>query len=68
MQEEGLINEGRHHLLLLHNQVHDKRGIAESLHMYITMARLTMARLTLCQVGVVSSEISQLSKMHPPPL
>ena len=54
MEEEGLTNEGRHqHLLLLHKQAHDKRGIAESLQVYITSARLTV-----CGVGV----ISQLSK------
>ena len=35
MQEEGLTNEGRHHLLLLHKQAHDNRGIAESLHTII---------------------------------
>ena len=29
---ERLANEGRHHLLLLHKQVHDTRGIAESQH------------------------------------
>ena len=29
-----------HHLLLLHKQMHDKRGIAESLHMYTNRARL----------------------------
>ena len=28
-QEEGLTNEGRHHLLLLYKQAHDKRSIAE---------------------------------------
>ena len=30
----GLVNEGRHRL---HKQAHDKRGIAESLHGYITI-------------------------------
>ena len=35
VQEEGLENEGKHHLLLLHKQAHDKRGIAESLHVVI---------------------------------
>ena len=30
VQEEGLTNEGGHHLLLLHNQAHDKRDIEES--------------------------------------
>ena len=34
VQEEGLANEGRHRL---HKQAHDKRGIAESLHGYITI-------------------------------
>ena len=34
LQEKGPTNEGMHHLLLLHKQVHDKRGIAESLHAY----------------------------------
>ena len=34
VQEEGPTNEGRHHfhLLLLHEQAYDKRGIGESLH------------------------------------
>ena len=62
MQEEGLTNEGRDYLLLLHKQVHDKRGIAESLH-----AQITRARLTACEVGVFSREISQLLKIRPPP-
>ena len=64
MQEEGLTNEGRHHLLLLSKQAHDKRGIAESLH-----AQITRPRLTACEVGVhvFSREISQLSKICPPP-
>ena len=39
-EEVGLANEGRHHLLLVHTQVHDKRGITESLHVYIYRARL----------------------------
>ena len=34
VQEEGLVNEGRHRL---HKQAHDKRGIAKSLHGYITI-------------------------------
>ena len=40
VQEEGLTNEGRHHLLLLHTskQVHDKR---ELLHVYINGTQLT---------------------------
>ena len=55
--------EGRHApLLLLRKQVHDKSGIAESLHVQITRARLTA-----CEVGVFSREISQLSKICPPP-
>ena len=62
VQGEGLTNEGRHNLLLLHEQVHDKRGIAESLHTYITRARLTA-----CEVSVFSREISQLSNICPPP-
>ena len=37
----------RHHLLLLHNQVHDKRSIAELLHVYINRALLAA-----CEVGV----------------
>ena len=49
MQEEGLTNEGRHHLLLLHKQAHDKRGIAESLR-----AQITRVKLTACEVGVAS--------------
>ena len=31
-EEEGLMNKGRYHLLLLHEQALDKKGIAESLH------------------------------------
>ena len=62
MQEEGLTNEGRHLLLLLGKEVHDKRGIAESLHVQITRAILTA-----CEVGVFSREISQLLKIRPPP-
>ena len=55
-------HEGRHApLLLLHKQVHDKRGIAESLH-----AQITRARLTACEVGVFSREISQLENMPTP--
>ena len=55
VQEEGLTNEGRHHLLLLRKQAHDKRDIEEILH-----AQITRARLTACEVGVFSREISQL--------
>ena len=62
MQEERLTNEGRHHLLLLRKRAHDKRGIEESLHVQIIRARLTAF-----EVGVFSREISQLSKIHPPP-
>ena len=40
VHEEGLANEGRHHLLLLHKQALDKRGIAEPLHEYINRDRL----------------------------
>ena len=39
-----------------------KNGIAESLH-----AHTNRARLTACEVGVFSREISQLSKICPPP-
>ena len=55
--------EDRHApLLLLYRQVHDKRGIAESL-----LAKLARARLTACEMGVFLREISQLSKICPPP-
>ena len=47
MQEDGLTNEGRHNILLLHKQAEDKRGIAESLISYIR------ARLTACKVGIL---------------
>ena len=30
VQEEGLTNEGRHDLLLLHKLAHDKRGVEEA--------------------------------------
>ena len=60
-QEEGLTNEARHNLLSLHKQAHDKRGIAESLYVCITRARLTA-----CEVDVFSTEISQLLKISLP--
>ena len=37
----GLTNEGRHNLALLHKQAHDKRGVAESMHVYITRDRFS---------------------------
>ena len=51
VQEEELTIEGRHHLLLLHKQTHDKKSIAESLYVHTNKARLT-ARLTACEVGI----------------
>ena len=51
VQEEELTIEGRHHLLLLHKQTHDKKSIAESLYAHTNKARLT-ARLTACEVGI----------------
>ena len=68
LQEEGLTNDGRHHLLLLYKQVHDKRGISESLHEFSEslQAYITRARLTACEVGIFLREISQLSKIYPP--
>ena len=39
MCKEGLAKEGRHHLLILHEQPHDKTGIAESMHAYISRTR-----------------------------
>ena len=38
VQEEGLTNEGRHHLLLLHKQAHH---IVGSLHVYVNRIGLT---------------------------
>ena len=61
VQEEGLTNEGRHHLLLLYKKAHERSAIAESLQAYIT-------RLTVCEVGIFLRETSQLSKIHPPTL
>ena len=52
--EEGLTNEGRHHLQLLHKQVHDKSN------MYINRTSVTV-----CEVGIFSREISQLSEIRP---
>ena len=56
VQEEGLTDEGRHHLLSLHKQAHDKRGIAESLHAQITRARLTDKR------GIAESLHAQITR------
>ena len=58
MQEEGLPNEGRHHLLLFYKQAHDKRGIAEPLHAYLDMARQT----------IFERNITTLKKYAHPPL
>ena len=55
MQEEGLTNEGRHHLLLLYKEIDDKK---HSRHY------MNRARLTACEVGVVLREISQLVKIR----
>ena len=63
VQEEGLTNEGRHHLLLLHKQVHDKRGIAELLH-----AQITRARLTVCEVGIFREKYNNSQKYAHAPL
>ena len=42
-----------------HEQVHDKRGIAESLHVYINRARLTVCEVGLfSREGFISSELS----------
>ena len=54
VQEEGLTNEGRHHLLLLHKQAHHTVG---SLSAYVNKAGLTA-----CEMGA-----SQLLKIRPPP-
>ena len=43
----------------LHKQVHDKRGIAESLHVYTNKARQTV-----CEVGEFLREISRLLKIR----
>ena len=61
VQEEGLTNEGRHHLLLLCNHAHDKRGTAESRH-----AQITRAKLTACEVGVFSRYHNSRKYTHPP--
>ena len=50
MQVVGLTNEGRHNLLLLHKQAHDKRCIVE-FHTYIYKAKLSV-----CEVGLFSIE------------
>ena len=44
---QDLKNEGRYHLLLLHKQVHDKRGIVKSLQAYIARVKVTA-----CEVGI----------------
>ena len=46
MKEVKQTNESRHYLLPLHKQVHDKRGIAESLH-----TTLIGLELFVCEVG-----------------
>ena len=40
MCKEGLANKGKHHLLILHKQAHDKRSIAELMHAYIIRTRV----------------------------
>ena len=57
LHKEGLTNKG------IHKQVHDKRGICFwPVHAYINRARLTV-----CEVGLFSRGISQLSKIPTPP-
>ena len=63
VQEEELTNEARYYLLLLHKQTYGKRGIAESLHVY-----KTRARLTACEVGVFLRYITTLENTSHPPL
>ena len=50
--EEELLNEVRHHSLLLHKQAHDKRDIAESLHAYIWRARSIKCVRYVSQLGL----------------
>ena len=45
MCKEGLANEGKHHLLILHKQAHDKRSIAELMHAYIIRTRVDQLHL-----------------------
>lgn len=52
--EERLTNKGRYHLLLLHKQAHDKRGIVESQHAYINRAK------TNCMWGIFTRNIITL--------
>ena len=63
VQEEGVINEGRHHLLLLRKQAHAKLSDIESQHVYIKRARITA-----CELGVFSSNISTTLGNMPTPL
>ena len=57
MVDEGLTSEGRHQFLLLHEQAHDNRGNTKSMHEYRNWSR---SRQTAFEVGVFSTEISQL--------
>ena len=50
------------HLLLLRKQAYDKRGIEKSLHV-----KVTMARLTACEVGVFSRKIYHNSRKYAHP-
>ena len=58
----GGTNKWRQTPLAVIKQVLEKRSIAEAMHAYINRARLTV-----CEVGVFSREISQLSEIRPPP-
>ena len=64
MQEKGLTNEGRHHLLLLHKQAHDKRSRITA-HVHVDLYR---ARLTACEVGVSQEKYHNSRNYAHPPL
>ena len=59
--EEVLTIAGGHNLLLLHQQAHDRKSIAESLYAY-----LNRSRLTVCEVFIFCRGISHLLKVRPP--
>ena len=63
VQKEALTNEGRHDLLLLHKQVHDKETLQNHCIHIVNNASLTM-----CEVGIFSWEVSHatLDYAYPP--
>ena len=64
MQEEGLAIEGKHILLLLHKEVHDKKGITEPLQVYMNKAGLIITTLVNMPTPLFEEPLKFISHGH----